>query len=189
MWPELAKTLDDFLFSKSVPPVDIPIDEIQRDELIDCQVVELIRDDILSYSNLLSETFVMKILNILNRGSIYSCTTDNFIDIDSVRHLREEFSKVCFETLLKYSFINETTSSSTNDGMLITKLALSSMLNRCNEIMQKYARDERLHGKCPLPRENFDLTSLSSSPSLKVENSPAALLAQNNNKHTAILFS
>ncbi|CAF1009661.1 unnamed protein product, partial [Didymodactylos carnosus] len=135
-------------------PADSAIDEIQRDELIDCQVIELIRDDILPYANVLTETFLTKILNILNRGSIYSYATDNFIDIDSSRRLREEFSKVCFETLLKYSFINETSSSfsSTNDGMLITKLALSSMLNRCKEIMQKYAHDERLHGKCPLPR-------------------------------------
>ncbi|CAF1015177.1 unnamed protein product, partial [Didymodactylos carnosus] len=130
--PKLAKTFDDFLFSKSLAPADTAVDEIQRDELIDCQVIELIRDDILPYANVLPETFLMKILNILNRGSIYSYTTDNFIDIDSTRRLREEFSKVCFETLLKYSFINEassSSSSSTNDGMLITKLALSSMLN------------------------------------------------------------
>ena len=70
--------------------------------------------------------------------------------MDSARRLREEFSKICFETLLKYSFINE--SSSSNDNLVITRLALSSMLNRCKEILQKYAHDERLHGKCPLPR-------------------------------------
>lgn len=70
--------------------------------------------------------------------------------MDSARRLREEFSKICFETLLKYSFINE--SSSSNDNAVITRLALSSMLSRCKEILQKYAHDERLHGKCPLPR-------------------------------------
>jgi hypothetical protein len=52
---------------------------VQRDEAIDCQAIELIRDDILPYANVLPETFISKILNILNRGSIYSCTTDNFI--------------------------------------------------------------------------------------------------------------
>ncbi|CAF0783766.1 unnamed protein product [Adineta steineri] len=150
MWTELAKTFDDFLFSKSVPPTDIAIEELQRDEAIDCQAIELIRDDILPYANVLPEPFITKILNILNRGSIYSCATDNFIDIDSARRLREEFSKICFETLLKYSFINEP--SSTNENVVITRLALSSMLNRCKEILQKYAHDERLHGKCPLPR-------------------------------------
>lgn len=75
-----------------------------------------------------------------------------FLDIDSGRRLREEFSKICFETLLKYSFINEPSSATSNDNVVITRLALSSMLNRCKEILQKYAHDERLHGKCPLPR-------------------------------------
>ncbi|CAF3359352.1 unnamed protein product [Rotaria socialis] len=150
MWADLAKAFDDFLFSKSVPPSDIPIEEIQRDEAIDCQAIELIRDDILPYANVLPEIFITKILNILNRGSIYSCTTDNFIDIDSARRLREEFSKICFETLLKYSFIND--QSSSNENLVIKRLALGSMLSRCKEILQKYAHDERLHGKCPLPR-------------------------------------
>jgi hypothetical protein len=70
--------------------------------------------------------------------------------MDSARRLREEFSKICFETLLKYSFINDPSSS--NDNIVITRLALGSMLTRCKEILQKYAHDERLHGKCPLPR-------------------------------------
>lgn len=43
------------------------------------QAIELIRDDILPYANVLPEPFISKILNILNRGSIYSCTTDNFM--------------------------------------------------------------------------------------------------------------
>jgi hypothetical protein len=33
------------------------------------------------------------------------------------------------------------------------------MLNRCKEILQKYAHDERLHGKCPLPRYEKKLLS------------------------------
>ena len=135
------------------------------------KAIELIRDDILPYANVLPEPFISKILNILNRGSIYSCATDNFIgksrgktpdrkarrrgilDMDSARRLREQFSKICFETLLKYSFVNETSSSSSSaEGTVITRLALSSMLTRCKEIIQKYAYDERLHGSCPLPR-------------------------------------
>lgn len=77
--------------------------------------------------------------------------------MDSARRLREEFSKICFETLLKYSFISDPSSS--NDNVVITRLALSSMLSRCKEILQKYAHDERLHGKCPLPR--YEKSSLS----------------------------
>lgn len=136
------------------------IEAIQKDELVDCQVIELIRDEILTHANQLPQQFVQKILAILNRGSIYSNTFDNFLDIESTRKLREEFSKTCFETLLRFSFINNSnesvtnggvTNQSTNDGSL-TKMALSSMLNRCKEIMQRFVNDERLSGNVPLPR-------------------------------------
>ena len=123
----------------------------------------MIRDEVLTHANQLPQQFVQKILAILNRGSIYSNTFDNFLDIESTRKLREEFSKTCFETLLRFSFINNNnnnnnelvtnggTNNSTNDGSL-TKMALSSMLNRCKEIMQRFVNDERLSGNVPLPR-------------------------------------
>lgn len=130
--------------------------------MIDCQVIELIRDDILTNANSVPQQFIQKILAILNRGSIYSNTFENFLDLDSTRKLREEFSKACFETLLRFSFVNTNESISNNainsgqnanntDGNL-TKMALTSMLNRCKEIIQKYAHDERLNGNIPLPR-------------------------------------
>ena len=89
-------------------------------------------------------------ISIIDSSSIDHLT--HLLDMDSARRLREEFSKICFETLLKYSFVNDTPSSSSNEGAVITRLALSSMLTRCKEILQKYVYDERLHGKCPLPR-------------------------------------
>lgn len=137
--------------------------------MIDCQVIELIRDDILTQSHLMPSQFVQKILNILNRGSIYSSTFDNFLDLDSTRKLREEFSKTCFETLLRFSFVNGVSNgidiigggggspghlngnSSVGDTNL-NKMALTSMLTRCKEIVQKYAHDEKLSGNVPLPR-------------------------------------
>ncbi len=139
--------------------MELSIEAIQKDELVDCQVIELIRDEILTHANQLTQQFVQKILAILNRGSIYSNNFDNFLDIESTRKLREEFSKTCFETLLRFSFINNSNSTelvtnggtNNNDGSL-TKMALSSMLNRCKEIMQRYVNDERLSGNVPLPR-------------------------------------
>ena len=128
---------------------ELPIEAIQKDEMIDCQVIELIRDEILTHSNLLPQNFIQKILSILNRGSIYSSSFDNFLDIDSTRKLREEFSKTCFETLLRFSFVDST--STPVDGGL-NKMALSSMLNRCKEIIQRYVHDEKLSGNIPLPR-------------------------------------
>ena len=67
------------------------------------------------------------------------------------RQLREEFAKSCFETLLQFSFIAHDLSKMTDEGGL-TKMALSALLQRCQEVLQKYVEDERLSGKCPLPR-------------------------------------
>lgn len=148
----------------SVSTNELPLETIQHDEMIDCQVIELIRDDILTHAHLMPAQFVQKVLNILNRGSIYSSTFDNFLDLDSTRKMREEFSKTCFETLLRFSFVNGTsnglTSSSTaettpgylNGDTNLNKMALTSMLTRCKEIVQKYAHDEKLSGSVPLPR-------------------------------------
>ncbi len=97
MWLDLSKSFEDFLFTKNLSTNELSIEAIQKDEIIDCQVIELIRDEILTHSNLLPQQFIQKILAILNRGSIYSNTFDNFLDIDSTRKLREEFSKTCFE--------------------------------------------------------------------------------------------
>ena len=119
--------------------------------MIDCQLIELIRDDILIHSNQLPQQFIQSILAILNRGSIYSNSFENFLDLDSTRKLREEFSKICFETLLRFSFVNTDDKESQNDGSL-NKMALTSMLNRCKEIIQRYAHDEHLSGNIPLPR-------------------------------------
>jgi hypothetical protein len=119
--------------------------------MIDCQVIELIREDILSNPSILPQEFVQKILAILNRGSIYSNSFENFIDLDSTKKMREEFSKTCFETLLRFSFVNGGDVNGGSEGNL-TKMALSSMLSRCKEIIQKYAHDERLNGNIPLPR-------------------------------------
>lgn len=154
---------------------DLPLETIQHDELIDCQVIDLIRDDILTHAHSLPSAFVQKVLNILNRGSIYSNTfamvdssssTTSFLDLDSTRRLREEFSKTCFETLLRFSFVNGGESQAAVQQLQplthpingdaatanLNKMALASMLTRCKDIVQKYAHEEKLSGSVPLPR-------------------------------------
>lgn len=133
----------------SVSLNDLPLETIQKDELIDCQVIELIGNEILTHAGQIPEQFVQRILSILNRGSLYSNVTENFLDLDSSRKNREEFSKCCFETLLRFSFANA--NESNQDGNM-TKMALLSMLNRCKEIVERYSHDERLSGTIPLSK-------------------------------------
>jgi hypothetical protein len=68
-------------------------------------------------------------------------------DTDSSRKLREDFAKTCFETLLQFSFV----SKKSEEGA-VSRVAVLSLLQRCQEVVRKYVEDERLSGKCPLPR-------------------------------------
>lgn len=91
--------------------------------------------------------------------------------------LREQFAKVCFETLLQFSLVDGITSTSSpsspppetvqtqadlgdigpaTDAVLITgKLAVTALLHRFQEVVEKFCHDQNLTGKCPLPRLTF----------------------------------
>ncbi|XP_038067855.1 protein MON2 homolog isoform X2 [Patiria miniata] len=153
MWPDLAAALELFLFSDHPAPTSLSVEEQQRVEAIDVQVVQMVRQIVLPYSANTPESFTARVMTLLNRGSIHSANTASFLDVDN-RQLREEFAKSCFETLLQFSFIAHDLSKMTDEGGL-TKMALSALLQRCQEVLQKYVEDERLSGKCPLPRSRM----------------------------------
>ncbi|KAK7482792.1 hypothetical protein BaRGS_00025958 [Batillaria attramentaria] len=147
MWSELASMFEDFLFTKHPSPPTLSMEDFQRDEAIDCKMVHLIREDILPYASSVPSDFVVRIMDLLNRGSIHSAVSDTFVDTDSSRKLREDFARTCFETLLQFSFV-----SKKGEEGSVTKIAVLSLLQRCQEVVKKYVDDERLSGKCPLPR-------------------------------------
>ncbi|NP_001085787.1 protein MON2 homolog [Xenopus laevis] len=149
MWPELASTFEDFLFTKSTPPDNLSIEEFQRNEGIDVEVVQLISMEILPYANFIPKDFVGKIMTMLNKGSIHS-QSSSFTEAEIDIRMREEFSKVCFETLLQFSFSNKVT---TPQEGYISRMALSVLLKRSQDVLHRYIEDEKLSGKCPLPRQ------------------------------------
>ncbi|XP_012587883.1 PREDICTED: protein MON2 homolog isoform X2 [Condylura cristata] len=149
MWPELASTFEDFLFTKSMPPDNLSIQEFQRNESIDVEVVQLISTEILPYANFIPKEFVGQMMTMLNRGSIHS-QSSSFTEAEIDIRLREEFSKMCFETLLQFSFSNKVT---TPQEGYISRMALSVLLKRSQDVLRRYMEDERLSGKCPLPRQ------------------------------------
>lgn len=62
---------------------------------------------------------------------------------------------MCFETLLQFSFSNKVT---TPQEGYISRMALSVLLKRSQDVLHRYIEDERLSGKCPLPRYLFYFT-------------------------------
>ncbi|KAG1680891.1 Protein MON2 [Nymphon striatum] len=213
MWPDLAATFSDFLFTSSLPPPTQSLEDQQRDEAMDCKVmiasfsslivferflytdpfaapqkkksggvksgdlggqrtislgvdnvIDLIRNEILPHSEAIPKHFVLKIMAMLNQGSIHSATNNVIaVDIESSRKLREDFAKSCFETLLQFSFLGSSPPSqemldANLDGegnTIISKLAITALLQRFKEVIRKFAEDERISGKCPLPRHRM----------------------------------
>lgn len=88
---------------------DRGLDELVLDETIDCQVIELIRDEILPYSHEIPQQFILDAVVLLNKGSIHSATTGStpFAGCETELKLREEFAKTCFETLLQFSLLDD----------------------------------------------------------------------------------
>lgn len=111
------------------------------------------------------------------------------------RKLREDFARVCFQTLLQFSFFGPKGSpdlfiqaSSTpakppspeHSIGIVNKLAVASILKRFNDVIVKYVEDEQLC-PCPLPRHRLSeisfvlkalatlITSLKEAPSGSVE--------------------
>ncbi|XP_010882252.4 protein MON2 homolog isoform X2 [Esox lucius] len=149
MWPELANAFEDFLFTKSTPPDNMSIQEFQKNEAIDVEVVQLISTEILPFANFIPKDFVGQIMTMLNKGSIHS-QSSSFTEAEIEVRMREEFSKVCFETLLQFSFSNKV---STPQEGYISRMALSVLLKRSQDVLRRYVDDERLSGRCPLPRQ------------------------------------
>ncbi|EDO31510.1 predicted protein [Nematostella vectensis] len=152
MWYELASCLEDFLFSEKAPPESQSLEQHQSDEEQDIKLLRMIRDDILPHSPTLPKDFMARVMSLLNRGSIHSATDSTFSGTDvSGFPLREEFAKSCFETLLQFSFVSGNPPKDIKDGK-VSELALDAMLTRCNDVLHNYVEDEKLSGKCPLPR-------------------------------------
>lgn len=149
MWPELANAFEDFLFTKSTPPDNLSIQEFQRNEAVDVEVVQLISTEILPFANFIPKEFVGRIMSMLNKGSIHS-QSSSFTEAEMDIRMREDFSKVCFETLLQFSFSNKV---STPQEGYISRMALSVLLQRAQDVLRRYVEDERLGGRCPLPRQ------------------------------------
>lgn len=157
MWKELADTLNDFLFPSHCAPSlgDKGLEEMVSDEQTDCQIIELLRTEVLPFSNSIPKEFIMKVVILLNKGSIHSATNvKNDGDVELT--LREDFAKTCFETLLQFSLIdgdyNSLVNSDDKNNGLAGQLAVTSLLHRFEEVLKKYIEDEKLSGKCPLPR-------------------------------------
>ncbi|XP_050438772.1 protein MON2 homolog isoform X2 [Adelges cooleyi] len=165
IWSPLATVLEDILFPKTMPSKHQKVDEANENEAIDCQLVEFLKEEILSQATNVPREFIMRIVVLLNKGSVLSSHTNYSYGYEVDCRLREEFAKVCFETLLQFSLVdgisvdngnlfvvNNATTDDENTEVITGKLAVTALLHRFQEVVKKYCHDQNLTGKCPLPR-------------------------------------
>jgi hypothetical protein len=50
------------------------LEEIETDEAVDCQVIEQLRDEVLPHAHTIPKEFILKVVVLLNKGSIHSAT-------------------------------------------------------------------------------------------------------------------
>lgn len=110
------------IFSRS--PLPLSSDERKRHEYIDCQLIELIRIEILTFANVFPTDFMQRIIDLLNKGTINTSDPKDvfgslfihrrFLHIEwfiSFAHIpaldsyqqRTELSRACFDALLSTS--------------------------------------------------------------------------------------
>lgn len=107
------------------------MEEIVLDETIDCQVIELLRDEVLPYAHEMPHQFIMQIVVLLNKGSIHSASDSN-ICYESDWKLREIFAKTCFETLLQFSLLDDNCNGNNNRLTNTSGSATSATANMLN---------------------------------------------------------
>eukprot|EP00116_Pleurobrachia_bachei_P002097 sb/3462359/ len=168
MWREFGKCLEEFLFGDHRPPINLSYDERVAHEQLDVSLISLIQDVILPRAGNTPVPFVKHVMNLLNRGSVHATapqpltTAELYNPIPAMLRatdpealntlpLREQFAKACFETLLQFSFY-EASSGPQGD---VSKMALGTLLKRCQEVLKNYVKDEKLSGRCPLPRSRM----------------------------------
>ncbi|EPB74167.1 hypothetical protein ANCCEY_06718 [Ancylostoma ceylanicum] len=141
LWPAICDTLEKFLFTPNVHP-RLAADERKRDELTECQIVELVRSELLLHSACLPPSMVQRLISILNRGSISQLDPTDVLASDSHAQ-RVELARTCFDALLS--------TSSEGNGRL-GNVAVASLLQRCSQVMNNFVRDWTSTGDLRLPR-------------------------------------
>ena len=128
------------------------------DEAVDCHIVELLREEVLPFPNQVPTAFIRKIVVLLNKGSIHSSMTLSD-DCSGTVGLREDFAKLCFETLLEFSLLDSeelsisSGQSSESSASVTNRMAITSLLQRFKEVLQDAIDGEKLNQNIPLQRQ------------------------------------
>lgn len=159
LWDEIISCFQLFLFPDSVQPEDMSVEDHLLQESLDVKLIDLIADGILPYSSSMPKSFVIRIIELLGKGSDLNSTEQNADSIGIYRQ-RDGLSQACFNTMIKFSLVKS--SSNVTNGNIsegdetlpndINNLTLENIVTRCNKSLQTYIKEDQLSLNCPLPQ-------------------------------------
>ncbi|XP_063370148.1 protein MON2 homolog [Cydia amplana] len=112
-------------------------------------LVGVVRDEVLRGAPRVPARHVRAALQLVRKGSLHKQppSPQNEVELRE----REEFARACFETLLQFSMLEDVALSGVEDEQ--DPLAIAALLDRFQEVISKYTRDE---DNCePLPRHQL----------------------------------
>ncbi|XP_061380307.1 protein MON2 homolog isoform X3 [Danaus plexippus] len=147
-WEMLPEVLETFMFE---PPVGGSAQA--------CEVVGVIRDEVLRGIPRPPQRPATRLLALVRAGSMHHTRPHTVLTRDQNEQElkeREEFARTCFETLLQFSMLEDmdTLTTAENDS---DPLAIMPLLDRFQEVIAKYSRDEE--STEPIPRQQVSEVS------------------------------
>ncbi|CAI5447431.1 unnamed protein product [Caenorhabditis angaria] len=149
-WPAICETMEKWIFTPN-KSTRLAADERKRDELMECQAIEIIRAEMLAYAAILPPQDVQRIIALLHRGSISQVDSTDVLGLDTHTQ-RNELAKSCFDALLMSTASSSATQQS-QEGL--GNVAVASLMQRCTQVMSDFCRDFSSSGDLRLPRSRF----------------------------------
>lgn len=157
LWSAICDTMERWLFTPncgSSKSTRLAADERKRDELMECQAIEIIRSEMLAYASRLPQEDVQRLIALLHRGSISQIDSTDVLASDSHTQ-RNELAKACFDALLMSSDGAHTNTEEDEGRGILGNVAVTSLLQRCTQVMSDFCKDWSAAGDLRLPRSRI----------------------------------
>ena len=139
-WSAIVDVIDAAISAEV--PSNLPLDEMENDELFDLDILEFIWTSLIAKSENVPFIIIERLVN-----SIVKVST---IPGDAAEVLREKFIFSCLEFLFKLCSVSMVSGSVARERVAIRTYPI--LMQKCVTVLKKYSNEKPLYGKYPIPR-------------------------------------
>jgi len=140
LWTEMADCIHIFLFTDERDKLPyISPDIVQRDDLIDISLVDVLAHQMLGQSAKVSKLHE-RLIDILMEGTILNSNQ------------REDFAVGCYRNLFYLCGKDDSKSDIYACDLNIARIVVPLLLKKCRDVLQKFISEEKKSGTLPAPR-------------------------------------